>query len=183
MIEIKTETTAGSVAEPPGLTPEARPKFSRLSCDPKRAVRQVAARIKFLIEFFSEDGRSMSLQEVKRGLHSYRYLEFDDAIRLLEKRRQLVLRRVPCRGRVLRVVLKKNCGAGRLPDPFIYHRKKRKKKRKTPTAWFLENRKLMDAGQHSGFAKREPWHEGAYWYEKEQEESDRGKPPESHESD
>jgi hypothetical protein len=136
-------------------------------------------RIKFLIEFFSEDGRSMRMQEVKRGLHAYRYLEFEGALTLLIKSRRAVIRRVRCRGRVFRVVLKQNSGAGRLPDPFIYHRKKRKKKRKTPAAWFLENRKLMDAGQHSGFAKREPWHESAYWCEKEQNEIDCGKPHES----
>jgi hypothetical protein len=43
----------------------------------------MAARIKFLIEFFSEDGKSMRLKEVKRGLHAHRYVEFDNAIKLL----------------------------------------------------------------------------------------------------
>lgn len=93
----------------------ARPKFARLSRDRPLAVKQMAARIEFLIEFFSEDGRSMRMQEVKRGLHAYLFLEFDDAIKLLEQRRPFVIHRVPGRGHVFRVVLKQNARA-RLPD-------------------------------------------------------------------
>ena len=128
----------------------------------------MAARIKFLIEFYSDDGRSLRMQEIKRGLHAYRYLEFDAAIKLLEKRRQIVVRRVLSHGRVFRVVLKQNSRA-RLPDPFVFHRVKKRKRRKPPTQWFLERRHLMDSGQHSGFGKLEPWHASAYWYEKELE--------------
>ena len=126
---------------------EPRPKFARLSPDPGRATKQMAARIKFLIEFFSEDGKSMRMQEIKRGLHAYRYLEFDDAIKLLEKRRQIVVRRAPGRGHVFRVTLREDSHAS-LPDPFVFHRKKRKRRKKPPTAWFLERGHLMDAGQH-----------------------------------
>lgn len=154
-----------NVAEPIQQCTEPRPKFARLSRDPDRAVTQMAARIKFLIEFFSEDGKSMRMQEIKRGLHSYRYLEFDAAIELLQRRRLAVIR-VQGRRNGFRVVLKKNPQA-KLPDPFIFHRKKRKKNRRPPTQWFLEHRHLMDAGQHEGFAKTEPWHESAYWIEKE----------------
>ena len=53
---------------------QSRPKFARLSRDPQRAIKQMAARIKFLIEFFSEDGTSLRMQEIKRGLHAYRYM-------------------------------------------------------------------------------------------------------------
>ena len=37
---------------------EPRPKFARLSPNHPLAVKQMAARIKSLIEFFSEDGKS-----------------------------------------------------------------------------------------------------------------------------
>src|ERR1700690_4416527 len=124
----------------------ARPKFARLSRNRTLAVKQMAARIRFLIEFFSEDGKSMRMQEIKRGLHAYRYLEFDEAIKLLEQRRQISIRRVKCRSHVYRVTLKQT--RTKLPDPFIFHRKKRKKRKKPPTIWFLERRHLMDAGQH-----------------------------------
>ena len=164
MIDTESDEVQDALAEPP----EPRPKFARLSRDPQRAVKQMAARIKFLIEFFSEDGKSLRMQEIKRGLHAYRYLEFDAAIQLLERRRQIVIRRVQSRGRVLRVTLKQNARA-KLPDPFIYHRQKRRKRKKPPTQWFLERRHLMDAGQHQGFAAKEPWHESAYWIEKERQ--------------
>ena len=131
----------------------------------------MAARIRFLIEFLSEDGTSMRMQEIKRGLHAYRYMEFNDAIKLLEKRRQIVVRLVQPQGRVFRVILRPDRRT-RLPDPFIFHRNKRSKRKRPPTDWFLERRHLMDEGRHSGFAKREPWHESAYWYEKEREEID-----------
>jgi hypothetical protein len=103
---------------------EPRPKFARLSPNRPLAVKQMAARIKFLIEFFSEDTKSMRLQEVKRGLHAYRYWEFDDAIKLLEQRRLLVIHRVPGRGHVFRVVLMQNARA-KLPDPFVFAEIKR----------------------------------------------------------
>jgi hypothetical protein len=148
-----------SVAEP-------RPKFARLSCSRPLAVKQMAARIKFLIEFFSEDGNSMRMQEVRRGLHACRYLEFDDAIKLLEQRRRLVIHRVSGRGHVSRVVLKQNARA-KLPDPFVFHRKKRRKRKRPPSQWFLERRPLMDAGQHEGFSQIEAWSESAFWIEKE----------------
>jgi hypothetical protein len=153
-------------------TSQPRPKFARLSRDPERAVRQMAARIKFMIEFFSEDGESMRVQELKRGLHAYRYSEFDDAIQFLEKRRQIVVRRVQSQGRVFRAILRRDRRT-RLPDPFVFHRKKRSKRKRPPTEWFLERRQLMDAGQHSGFAEIQPWRESAYWYEKEQQEIER----------
>jgi hypothetical protein len=148
---------------------EPRPKFARLSRDQTLAVRQMAARIKFLIEFFSEDGRSMRMQEVRRGLHAYRYVEFDDAIKLLQQGRQLVIHRMLGRGHVFRLVLKQNARA-KLPDPFVCHRKKRKKRKRPPSQWFLERRHLMDAGQHEGFAQIEAWSESAYWIEKERSE-------------
>ena len=96
----------GNMNDEQTVRTEPRPKFARLSRDRALAVKQMAARIKFLIEFFSEGGKSMRVQEIKRGLHAYRYLEFDNAIKLLEKRRQLVIHRVPGRGHVFRVVLK-----------------------------------------------------------------------------
>jgi hypothetical protein len=125
----------------------------------------MAARIKFLIEFFSEDGKSVRIQEVKRGLNAYRYLEFDDAIRLLEKRRQSAIHRVPGRGHVFRLVLKQNARA-RLPDPYCFP-SQGKKRKKAPTAWFLERRQFIDAGQHEGFATIQPWSESAYWIDQE----------------
>jgi hypothetical protein len=70
------------------------------------------------------------------------------------------------RGHVYRVVLKQNARA-KLPDPFIFHRKKRRKRRRQPTEWFLARRHLMDAGKHEGFAQVEVWAESAYWIEKE----------------
>jgi hypothetical protein len=173
MIDPETVTTEIEPEIEPAKEP--RPKFSRLSRDPQRAVKQMAARIKFLIEFTSEDGKSMRMQEIKRGLHGYRYMEFDDAIKLLERRRQIVIRQVQNRGRVLRVVLKQNARA-KLPDPFLYHRKKRRKRTKPPTTWFLERRHLMDAGQHGGFTTTEPWHESAYWIE--QQKKDHNEPTE-----
>jgi hypothetical protein len=109
------------------------------------------------------------MQEIKCGLHAYRYVEFDDAIKFLERRRQIVIWRVQSRGRVLRVGLKQNARA-KLPIRLLYHRKKRRKRKKPLTQWFLERRHLMDAGQHSGFVEREPWQESTYWYEKEQEQ-------------
>ena len=150
------------------ISVEPRPSFARLSRDPDRAVKQIAARITFLIQFFSEDGKSMRMQEIKRGLHAYRYLEFEDAMKLLERRRLIIIRRVPGRGHVYRVTLKESHSA--LPDPFVFYRKKRKKKKKPPTTWFLERRNLMDAGKHDGFATTEPWRESAYWIEKGSEE-------------
>jgi len=89
-----------------------------------------------------------------------------------------VVRLVQPQGRVFRVILRRNRRT-RLPDPFVFHRKKRSKRKRPPTEWFLERRHLMDAGQHSGFAKREPWHESAFWYEKEQEEMNQDQSAES----
>jgi hypothetical protein len=147
-----------------------RPKFARLSRDRALAVKQMAARIKFLIVFFSNDGKSMRMQEIKRGLHAYRYVEFDDAINLLEQRRQISIRRVKCRSHVYRVTLKQT--RTKLPDPFIFHRKKRKKRKKPPTTWFLERRHLMDAGQHENFGTIQPWSESAYWIEQEKTQTE-----------
>jgi hypothetical protein len=70
------------------------------------------------------------------------------------------------RGHVYRVVLKQNARA-KLPDPFIFHRKKRRKRRRQPTEWLLARRHLMDAGKHEGFSQVEVWAESAYWIEKE----------------
>ena len=134
---------------------ESRPQFARLSRDPQRAVKQMAARIKFLIEFFSEDGTSLRMQEIKPQMHAYRYLEFDEAIKFLEKRKQIVIRLVQPQGRVFRVILRPDRRT-RLPDPFVFRRKKRYKRKRPPTDWFLERRHLMDKGQHSGFANGNP---------------------------
>ena len=49
--------------------------------------------------------------------------KFDDAIKLLGKRRQLVIHRMPERGHVFRLVLKQNAYA-KLSDPFAFHRQK-----------------------------------------------------------
>ena len=174
--EIRDADATETAMESAKPSAASRPKFARLSRDPQRAIKQMAARIKFLIEFFSEDGESMRMQEIKRGLHAYRYLEFDDAMKFLEKRRQLVIRRA--RGSVFRVILRRDHRT-RLPDPFVFHRKKRSKRNRPPTEWFLERRHLMDSGQHSGFAEREPWHESAFWYEKEQEEMNQDQSAES----
>jgi hypothetical protein len=50
-------------------------------------------------------------------------------------------------------------------------KKKRRKKKRKPTEWFLERRHLMDQGIHSGFATLEPWHESAFWIEQEMQEN------------
>jgi hypothetical protein len=153
-----------SVAEPP------RPKFVRLSRNPKMAVRQMAGRIKFQIEFCSEDGRSKRVRTLRRQLHSCRYPEWDDAIELLVKRKYAVIhgsgRNVAGEGRVITLRTK----ASRLPDPYFVVKKKKRKRKRLPTAWFLERRHLMDQGIHSGFATIEPWHESAFWIEKEKME-------------
>ncbi len=84
--------------------------------------------------------------------------KFDNAIKLLGKRRQLVIHRMPERGHVFRLVLKQNTYA-KLSDPFAFHRQKRKKRRRPPSPWFLERCHRMDAGQHEGFAQIEVWAE------------------------
>ena len=89
----------------------------------------------------------------------------------------MVVHRKPGRGHVFRVELKQNARA-KLPDPFIFHRKKRKKRKKVPTSWFLERRHLMDAGKHEGFATIEPWSESAYWIEQEKARDQGGTEPE-----
>jgi hypothetical protein len=86
--------------------------------------------------------------------------KFDDAIKLLGKRRQLVIHRMPEGGHVFRLVLKHNAYA-KLPNPFAFPREKRKKRRRPPSPWFLERGHRMDAGQHEGFAQIEVWAESA----------------------
>jgi hypothetical protein len=165
MIETETETT---VATDGGKFAERRYRFARLSRDPEHAVKQMAARIVFLIQFYSEDGESLRVRQIKRGLHSSRYLEFNDALRLLEKRKLIVIRRVPSRSRPVLVVTLKQNRSVRLPDPYTFHRKKkRKSKKRPPSDWFLEHRQFFDIGIHTGFAVVQPWSESAFWLEQE----------------
>jgi hypothetical protein len=104
-------------------------------------------------------------------LHSYRYPEWDAAIELLVKRKYAVIsgsgRNISGQHRV--ITLKPT--TKRLPDPYLFVKKKRRKKKRNPTEWFLERRHLMDQGIHSGFATLEPWHESAFWIEQEMQEN------------
>jgi hypothetical protein len=104
-------------------------------------------------------------------LHSYRYPEWDAAIELLVKRKYAVIsgsgRNISGQHRV--ITLKPT--TKRLPDPYLFVKKKRRKKKRNPTEWFLERRHLMDQGIHSGFATLEPWHESALWIEQEMQEN------------
>ena len=76
--------------------------------------------------------------------------------------------RVQERRNGFRVILKKNPQA-KLPDPFIFHRKKRKKIKRPPTQWFLEHQHLMMQDSMK-VCKNGTVHESAYWIEKETEE-------------
>jgi hypothetical protein len=165
MIETETEKT---VATDVGKVADRRSRFARLSADPKRSLMQLAARIKFLLQFYSDDGQSLRIRQIKRGLHADRYAaKFDDAIALLEQRKQIVIRRVSSRSRpVFVVILKQNCKT-RLPDPFTSSRKKKRKQKRPPSDWFMARRHLMDAGIHIGLAEIKPWQESAYWLEQE----------------
>jgi hypothetical protein len=161
MIDAATEENVlRGVAEP-------RQRFARLSRDPTRAIKQLASRVRFLIQYYSEDGQSLRIGQIKHALHAERYkITFDDALSLLESGKQIVVLRVQGRrGRPAIVVTLKQNRNMRLPCPYTYHRPKKRKWKKSQ--WFIENRYLMDRGKHSGFAQILPWQESAYWLEKE----------------
>ena len=148
--------------------PEPREKFVRLSADRERAVKQIASRIRFLIRYYSDDGESLPIGKIKHMLHAERYkTKFDDALALLESGKQIVIHRVQGhRGRPAIVVTLKGNRNMRLPDPYTFHRPKKRKWKQSQ--WFVEHRHLFDQGKHSGFSKILPWQESAYWLEKEQ---------------
>jgi len=166
-VATSTEVRDAAASHVQNLSVESRPKFARLSRDPQRAIKQMAARIKFLIQFCSDDGESLRVRQIKRALHADRYAEFDGALSLLEKRKQIIIRRVPSRSRPVFIVILKRSRRIRLPDPYTFHRRKKRKKRNKPTEWFLSRRQSMDRGFHGPFAQINPCQESAYWLEKE----------------
>ncbi len=165
---------------PPTVQPEAaipapeirtrssrKPQFLSLSHDPRKAAREMAARIKSQVRHYGEDS-CMNISALRRSLHAYRHVSaWDAAIALLVGSKQAIVA-----NRVLTLL---PTIEERLPDPYGKKTKKPRRKRK-PTKWFEMNRHKMDLGQHERFHLDltenedgvEPWREGAYWIEKSQ---------------
>jgi hypothetical protein len=126
-----------------------KPYFPHLSTDRSQAVREMAARVKEVIE---RDGTgSMSLSAVKRALHGYRYPGvWEDGLRLLGQHRQAAI----TGGSISLHGLEGNA----LPDPYGPPPKEKKPKRKRRRSeWFERNLEKMEQGQHANFD--EDWNE------------------------
>ena len=144
-----------------------KPQFPSLSNDPRKAAREMAARIKSQIRHYGEDG-CMNISALRRSLHAYRHVSaWQAAMELLVRTKQATVAN--------RVVTLLPTIEERLPDPYGKKTNKRRRKSK-PTKWFEMNRHKMDLGQHERFHLDltenedavEPWIEGAYWIEKSQ---------------
>lgn len=167
---------------PPTVQPEAaipapeirtrrrKPQFPSLSHDPRKAAREMAARIKSQVRHYGEDSCT-NISALRRSLHAYRHVSaWQAAIELLVGSKQAIVT-----NRVLTLL---PTIEDRLPDPYQPDGKKTKKPRRKrkPSKWFEMNRHKMDLGQHERFHLDltenedvvEPWTEGAYWSEKSQ---------------
>jgi hypothetical protein len=133
-----------AAAEAPA-TKQARvrkPYFPHLSRDRREAGRQMAARIRDLIEQNTR-GR-VRLADVKRSLHGNRHREaWEEGLRLLKLHRIATIEDG--------VISPTWSGSDVLPDPYRLPEKATRRKQRVQSEWFLRNRRLMDEGQHSGF--------------------------------
>lgn len=119
-----------------------KPYFPHLSRDRRQAGREIAARIKELLE--SRATGSLRLAALKRALHADRHPEaWQNAIELLRLHRIASVDD----GSITHTW----SGNDTLPDPYEPEKKTKRRKRGIQTEWFVHNRPKMDAGQHSEF--------------------------------